>query len=153
MKLGMNYGPFLPYPNKMEYMWRDIERRALRLGVPYQRPSAYPINSVPTARIACIAAAEGWCRPFTEEVFRLHWTQGQLIGTDENLAAALDALGKDPATLLARAQTPEAKDALRQQTEKAESLKIFGSPSFIVDGELFWGDDRLEEAMDWADRA
>ncbi|MCO5120422.1 MAG: 2-hydroxychromene-2-carboxylate isomerase [Burkholderiaceae bacterium] len=149
-KLGMNYGPFLPYPNKMEYMWRDIERRAQRLSLPYRKPSAYPIDSLPTARIACIASTEGWCQAFTEEVFRLHWTEGKLIGTDENLDTVLVALGHDPAAMRARAQMPETKDALRRQTERAEALKIFGSPSFVVGDELFWGDDRLEEAIDWA---
>jgi 2-hydroxychromene-2-carboxylate isomerase len=108
------------------------------------------VNSLLTARIACIAAAEGWCRPFTERVFALHWTENRLIGTDDNLDSVLAALGHDPQALKARAQTAEGKDALRQQTDIAKSLKIFGAPSFVVDGELFWGDDRLEEAIDWA---
>lgn len=147
---GMNLGPFLPYPNKMEYMWQDIERRAERAGVPYSRPSTYPVNSLLTARVACIAAAEGWCQLFTEKVFALHWTENRLIGTDDNLDSALSSLGQDPATLKARAQTPEGKEALKQQTEVAKSLKIFGAPSFVAGGELFWGDDRLQEAIEWA---
>ncbi len=147
---GMNLGPFLPYPNKMEYMWRDIERRAQRVGVPYSRPSTYPVNSLLTARVACIAAAEGWCQPFTEKVFALHWTENRLIGTDDNLDSVLTSLGQDPVAIKARAQTPEGKEALKQQTEVAKSLKIFGAPSFVAAGELFWGDDRLEEAIEWA---
>lgn len=147
---GMNLGPFLPCPNKMEYMWRDIERRAKRAGLACTRPSTSPVNSLLTARVACIAAAEGWCRPFTEKVFALHWTENRLIGTDDNLESALASLGQEPATLKARARTPEGKEALKQQTEVAKSLRIFGAPSFVAGGELFWGDDRLEQAIEWA---
>lgn len=147
---GMNMGPFLPYPTKTEYMWRDIARRAERAGIPYTKPSAYPVNSLLTARIACIAAAEGWCQSFTEVVFGLHWTKNILIGTEENLERALRELGKNVGELKDRAQTPEVKEALKRQTEKARSLKIFGAPSFIAGAELFWGDDRLEDALEWA---
>lgn len=147
---GMNLGPFLPYPNKMEYMWRDLERRAAAVGVPFSRPSIYPVNSLLTARIACLAAAEGWCQAFTEKVFALHWTENRLIGSDDNLDTTLTALGKDAQATKAQAQMPDIKEILKQQTEKAKALKIFGAPSFVVGHELFWGDDRLEAALDWA---
>ena len=149
-ELGLTQGPFLPYPSKTAYMWRDIERRAHRHAVPYQRPSTYPVNSLLTARIGCVAAEEGWCRAFTEGVFALHWTQNILIGSEENLARALTALGQAPEAVIARAQTAPVKDRLKQQTERARSLGIFGAPSFTVGTELFWGDDRLEEAIEWA---
>ena len=150
VELGLTQGPFLPFPSKTAYMWRDIERRAVQHGIPYTRPSTYPVNSLLTARIGCIAADEGWCQPFTEGVFRLHWTQGVLIGSDENIRTALTDLGKSPAVLVERAQTQVAKDRLKLQTDRAKSLGIFGAPSFTVGRELFWGDDRLEEAIDWA---
>lgn len=149
-ELGMTQGPFLPYPTKTAYMWRDIERRAIRHGVPYAKPSTYPVNSLLTARVACIASEEGWCEDFSEGVFRLHWTKNILIGTDENLRTVLAALGQEPDDVLVRAQSPAVKDALRQQTERARSLGVFGAPSFTVNEELFWGDDRLEEALQWA---
>lgn len=147
---GMNLGPFLPYPNKIDYMWRDIERRAARHGIAYRKPSAYPISSLSTARVALVAAREGWCQEFTEKVFALHWTQDRAIGTDDNLGSALLALGKNPAAVFAQAQTAANKDALKAQTDRARELKIFGSPSFVVERELFWGDDRLEDAVEWA---
>lgn len=149
-ELGLNQGPFLPFPSKTAYMWRDIERRALRHSVAYSRPSTYPVNSLLTARIACIASAEGWCQPFTESVFRLHWTENVLVGSEENLHRALSGLGKDQSLLRSQAQSPEVKETLKKQTERAKSLGIFGAPSFTVRGELFWGDDRLEEALEWA---
>ena len=148
--LGMDQGPFLPFPNKMDYMWRDLERRAARQGTPYRKPSQYPVQSLLTARIATLAAREGWCQPFTEGVFALHWTKDIPIGSDENLHTTLLALGKEPSQVIAMAQTGENKEALKRQTERARELRIFGAPSFTVGTELFWGDDRLEEALDWA---
>ncbi|MCG2593100.1 2-hydroxychromene-2-carboxylate isomerase [Ramlibacter sp. XY19] len=146
----------MPFPEgsaRARYMWTDLERRARELGLPYRRPEVYPFNSMPIGRVALLAAREGWCRPFTEEAFRLHWTQGVLMGTAENLAAALAFAKQDPQRVQALAASVEIKDAFKQQTERALERGIFGSPSFVVDGELFWGDDRLEAAIERALRA
>lgn len=149
-ELGMTQGPFLPYPSKTNYMWRDIERRAAKHRVPYARPSTYPVNSLQTARVACIGAQEGWCQSFTEKAFELHWTKNVLIGSEENLRGALLSVGQVPDEVIARSQTREVKDQLKAQTARAKSLGVFGAPSFTVGDELFWGDDRLEEAIEWS---
>lgn len=150
VELGMTQGPFLPYPSKTNYMWRDIERRAAKHRIPYSRPSTYPVNSLQTARVACIGAQEGWCQAFTERAFELHWTQNVLIGSEQNLRGALHSVGQVPDDVIGRAQAQEVKDQLKSQTARAKSLGIFGAPSFTVGNELFWGDDRLEEAIEWA---
>ena len=142
--------PFPEASAKTAYMWRDLERRARRLGLPYRRPKQSPVNSLQTIRVALLGAREGWCQAFTEEAFRLHWTEGQLIGTDENLGAALRHAGQDPARVVPAATSPENKEALKAQTPRALERGIFGSPSFVVSGELFWGDDRLEDALEFA---
>jgi 2-hydroxychromene-2-carboxylate isomerase len=148
---GLPQGPFLQFPRKTAYMWRDLERRAARHGIPYRKPSRYPPENVLlTARIGLLASREGWCRAFTERTFALHWTEDRMIGTEDNLGAVLAGLGQEPASVLAAAQTAENKEALKAQTEEARALGLFGAPSFVVDGELFWGDDRLEEAIEWA---
>jgi 2-hydroxychromene-2-carboxylate isomerase len=150
---GMQQGPFLPFPAKLRYMWRDLERRARRHGIPWRRPSAYPPPNVLTsARIGYFAQNEGWCAAFTQEVFRLHWTEDVLIGTEENIRRSLEAVRKNVGDILAIAQSEDNKAGLRRQTEQAKSLGIFGSPTFIVSDELFWGDDRLEDALDFIDR-
>jgi 2-hydroxychromene-2-carboxylate isomerase len=139
-----------PFPDasaKTAYMWRDLERRARRYSLPYRRPEQYPVNSLQTIRVALVGAREGWCQAFTEEAFRLHWTEGVLIGTDENLERALRHAGQDPARVVPVASSPENKEALKAQTPRALERGIFGSPSFVVGGELFWGDDRLEDAL------
>jgi 2-hydroxychromene-2-carboxylate isomerase len=150
---GLSQGPFLPFPRKTAYMWRDLERRAARHGIPYRRPSRYPPENVLlTARIGVLAAREGWCRAFTERTFALHWTEDRMIGTEENLNTVLTALGHAPAEVIARALSADNKERLKAETEEARRLGLFGAPSFVAGGELFWGDDRLEEALECAAR-
>ncbi len=151
-ELGWRDSPFVQIPVKGEYMWRDLERRAQAHGLPYQRPSVFPPQTLLTARIGFLAFREGWGEDFTREVFRLHWTEDRIIGTPENLEPALHALGKEPEEVIAAAQAEEIKLGLRAQTEQAVAHGIFGAPSFVVgeSKELFWGDDRLEEALEWA---
>ena len=146
---GMPEGPFLPYPNKLRYMWRDLERRAQRHGVNYRKPSVYPPNTLLTARVGRLGQNEGWCAAFTKEVFRLHWTEDVIIGTDENIRRSISSTGKNADEVITRAQSDDNKQALRGQTEHAKALGIFGSPTFIIGDEVFWGDDRLEEAMEF----
>ncbi len=71
------------------------------------------------------------------------------IGVEGNLKAALREIVKDSEVVIPKAKSDEIVEAMNRQTEKAKSLGIFGSPSFIAGDELFWGDDRLEEALDW----
>lgn len=139
-----------PFPDgsaRERYMWRDLERRAKDLGLPYRKPEVYPFRSVGIARVAMVAAREGWCQPFTEAAFRLHWTQGVLMSTPENLAQALAEVGQNRERVEALASLSEIKEVLTQQTPRAIERGIFGAPSFVVNGELFWGDDRLQEAL------
>ena len=146
---GMEQGPFLPYPKKLEYMWRDLERRARYRGLEYKKPTVYPPNTLMTARIGLLSAQEGWCSQFTRKVFHLHFVEDKTIGTEQNLTEALSSLGKEPKKIMEKAQQPEIKEALRQQTESAKKIGLFGSPSFTIGAELFWGDDRLEDALKW----
>ena len=142
--------PFPAGSRRERYMWRDLERRAAHLQLPYRRPAVYPFSSVHVGRIAFIGAREGWCRRFTEEAFRLHWTEGLPMTAPENTAAALAAAGQDAERVLALASEPDTKEAFKQQATRALERGIFGAPSFLVGDELFWGDDRLEDALGFA---
>jgi 2-hydroxychromene-2-carboxylate isomerase len=93
---------------------------------------------------------EGWGTAYVRETYRLWFEEGVVAGADPNLSRAIAAAGQEPAAVLARATSEEAVDALAQETEEAMTLGIFGSPSFVVDGEVFWGDDRLDDAISWA---
>ncbi len=139
--------PFIANAAKCAYMWADLMRRAEALKIPIERPSVYPPNSLVTARVARLGIDEGWGVAFTSEAFRQHWLNDVIIGTDENTQASLLAVGQEPDVTLARALSDANKEALRTQTQQAIELGLFGSPSFVVDGELFWGDDRLEDAL------
>jgi len=150
---GWNDSPFNIYPAKGRYMWRDMERRAQAHGIPFRRPSGFPRNGLLAARVALLAAQEGWCPAFTRAVFRAHFAEDQDIGDLAVLQNILDSSGKAGKQLCEQAQSSQNKTALREQTAEAHRRGIFGAQSFLVGAELFWGDDRLEEAVAWARRA
>ena len=144
---GWDTSPFNLYPAKGRYMVRDMERLAAARGLPFKLPSPFPQNSLHAARLALIGLAEGWGVAFTRAVYEAEFADGANIGDKRVLAGLLTRLGLDAEALLARSETPETKQRLRQQTEEAQELGIFGAPSFLTRGELFWGDDRLEQAL------
>lgn len=147
---GWDTSPFNIYPAKGKYMVRDMERLAAARGLPFRLPTPFPQNSLHAARLALIGHAEGWGVAFTHAVYEGEFAGGADIGEKRVLGAILKQLGLDAEALFARSETPENKQRLRQQTEEAQELGIFGSPSFLVGGELFWGDDRLEHALEAA---
>lgn len=146
---GLPTGPFVPRPEKMAYMWRDLERRTQLRGLPYRKPPQYPVDSQKTVRVGCLAAQEGWCGPFSRRVFEMNFVEGRAIGAPGNLEAALSDLGKDPQATIRRAHEPDIEQALERDTRSALERGLFGSPHFVVGDELFWGDDRLEDAIEW----
>ena len=148
-ELGQKEPPFVEGHPKFEYMWSDLERRAKKLRIAYQKPSLYPPNTLLDARIACLGVAEGWVKDYTKAIFQMHWQHDIAIGSEESQRKALGTLGLGYADTLEKAQATDNKNALRQLTEEARSKGLFGSPSFYVDGQLFWGDDRLEEVLDF----
>jgi 2-hydroxychromene-2-carboxylate isomerase len=147
---GLADTPMKVFPLRGAYMERDIPRRARRYGFTLRVPSTFPRNSVLAARVALAALREGWGEAFSRAVYRAEFQEDQDIGRTEVIASVVEALGHDPEVALSTAVTPEVKAALRSQTEAATASGIFGAPSFLVGGELFWGDDRLEDALDWA---
>lgn len=148
---GWTSSPFNLFPAKGRYMWRDMERRAQALGLPLKRPEPFPQNSLLAARIALAGRDGGWTPAFTRACFDLGFGQGRPIQEEATLAEALRKAGVDVQQALTLAKTEEVKGRLRAETELAKSLGIFGAPFFVTgDGELFWGDDRLDEALAWA---
>jgi 2-hydroxychromene-2-carboxylate isomerase len=149
---GWDDSPFNIYPPKGRYMWRDLERLCAKYRIPFARPSRFPRNGLLAARIACLAKAtsEPWLPEFARAVFRANFTEDRDIGDTATIRSILDSLGQPSAQLVEQAQVPENKLRLRQQTRRAKDLGIFGAPSFVVGEELFWGNDRLEDALAWA---
>ncbi len=149
---GWKDSPFNLYPVKGEHMWRDLGRSCDELGLPLKRPGVFPRNSILAARVALVAAEEGWCPSFSRAVFHENFAQDRDIASPEVMGGIVEALGQPGAAVLARATSDEIKGRLRKVTEEAMKLGIFGAPSFTVGNELFWGNDRLEQALRWAAR-
>jgi len=153
LALGWNDSPFNIYPPKGRYMWRDLERLAEKEGLPFRPPSRFPRNGLLAARVALVGVEEGWVAPFARAVMSANFAEDREIGEEAVIVEILGALGLPAAELMARAQADANKLALRCQTERAAELGLFGAPSFRVGEELFWGNDRLEDALAWACRA
>ena len=148
---GLTTSPFVLNLAKGRYMARDIERIAQSRGHTFRMPEPFPANSLAAARIAMVGEEEGWIGDFTRAVFAAEFADRADIAAPEALARILSDLGQDPARLLKRTASDEVKTALRARTETAAAKGIFGAPTFITeDGEIFWGDDRLEAALAWA---
>jgi 2-hydroxychromene-2-carboxylate isomerase len=149
---GWNDSPFNIYEVKGRYMWRDMERLCAQYGLAFRRPSVFPRNGLLAARVAALAGGESWGDEFVRAVYRANFALDREISDRGVIAEILKEIGKAPSEILAAAETPENKDRLRLQTEEAVRLGIFGAPSFVTRGELFWGNDRLEDALAWAAR-
>lgn len=146
---GMADSPFNLHPAKGRHMWRDLERICAAHGLPFTRAPVFPARSLLATRVALLGQDRPWGPAFVRAVFRRGHGEGADIAAPEVIADALREAGETPA-LLEAAGTPETKDALRAQVAEADRLGIFGAPSFVVGEELFWGQDRLETALDWA---
>lgn len=150
---GWDNSPFNIYPVKGRYMWRDLERICAAAGLPFVRPAVFPQNTILAARVALVALGEGWGEDFSCAVYAAEFGEGRDIGAPGLIADILTALGRDADAVITRAQADDNKLMLRKNTEEAQALGIFGAPSIVTaDGELFWGNDRLEAALDWARR-
>jgi 2-hydroxychromene-2-carboxylate isomerase len=156
---GWNNSPFNLYPAKGRHMWRDLERISADLGLPFRRPESFPQSSVLAARVALVGLGEqppgqkSWGEEFCCAVYRAEFAEGRRIDDPEVVGGILAQLGVDAAATLAEAQSGAIKDRLRAETAAAQRHDIFGAPSFVTaDGELFWGNDRLENALAWAQR-
>ncbi len=147
---GLTTSPFVLDPLRGAYMWRDMERRAKRYGLEFKRPSTFPLNGLNAARIMTAALNEQWCGHFAKLVFEAQFGRGKDISDEAVLKAALSACDVDPDHWFDLSQQEDTKQKLRAFTDKARALGIFGAPSFVVGEELFWGDDRLEDAIEWA---
>lgn len=136
---------------KVKYMWRDIERRAAHHGLGFVKPPIWTTDPDLLAnRVGIVASEGGWCESYTVASFKAWYLDGLPLGTRESLEHILKPSKQNVDEVIARAESPAILDKYNQETDSARSFGVFGSPSFVVDGELFWGDDRLEEAISWA---
>ena len=148
---GWNDSPFNIYPAKGRYMWRDLERICEELQIPLRKPTQFPRNGLLASRVACFFEAESWLPEFVRRVYLANFGHDRDISKSAEIVSILKALDL-PADLLSAAESPESKAKLRAQTERAGTLGIFGAPTFVSESEIFWGNDRLQSAITWAQR-
>jgi 2-hydroxychromene-2-carboxylate isomerase len=128
-----------------------MEREAARLGLPCIRPNPFPQNGLVAARVALFGSERGFAPAFTKAIYALEFGEGRSIADAAVVSDVLKRIGQDPAAILREAQAEPNKTRLKAVIEEARSRGVFGAPTFFAeDGEMFWGNDRLEQAVAWA---
>ncbi|MBL6770736.1 MAG: DsbA family protein [Rhizobiales bacterium] len=150
--MDMDNIPFTPPSKKIksDYMWRDIERRAAFYGLNPKIPAPYPLTKFDLAnKLAVLGINEGWGMDYVISTYKRWFEQGKEPATEANLNEIFDELKLNKDDVMTQVQSTEIEKKYLENTEKAYSLGVFGSPTFIFEGEIFWGDDRLEDCIKW----
>ena len=150
VEFGWQTSPFNLHPIKGAYMWRDLKRTCDRLGLEFVQPENFPQNGVYAARVALALPDERARGRFSLSMYREQFVHCRDIAEESTIRRALINAELDPVKWIRKTSDAECKSALRIQTDQAKSYGLFGAPFWrCADGEVFWGNDRLEEALDW----
>lgn len=152
-ELGWQSSPFLEQKEKLAYLWHEMPRLCAKYRFGWKQPSAFPRQSLLPARIAISHVDEEWCTDYCRAVIARNFAEDLEIESPQAQSQILCALRLPADAILAKATSDETKTMLRRQTERARRLGIFGAPTFVVRDQLFWGNDRLEDAMLCADES
>lgn len=146
--------PLVHTPMKGAYMMRDLPRFAGLLDVPFTAPPVMPANSLAASRAFVWLDEDdpALARRLAGAIFAAHWGEGRDIGAPEQVAGIAASAGVDRARLLEAVADPVIKQRLKERTEAALERGVFGSPFILVDGEPFWGADRLDQVDAWLAR-
>jgi 2-hydroxychromene-2-carboxylate isomerase len=146
---GWNDSPFNIYPAKGAYMWKDMERQCAKHGVPFRRPSQFPRPSLLATRIAlALEPSPTLVAEFVRRVYLANFHEDADTTSNDVIRGVLRSMAlPDSDAVLERATATETKDRLRARSEEAIARGIFGAPTFLIGSELYWGNDRLEDAL------
>ncbi|PRX33277.1 2-hydroxychromene-2-carboxylate isomerase [Paraburkholderia sp. BL18I3N2] len=147
--LGFDNSPFVLQKEKGAYVWKDMERQCRKYGIALKRPTTFPRAALLAMRVALLGAQREWIAAYCREIMQLNFAHDRDIGSMEVVSGALDELGLPAGEIIAEAQSDANKLRLREQTAAAAARGIFGAPTFFVGDEMFWGNDRLEDALDY----
>lgn len=143
--------PYREGSPKTAYMWRDLTRRAQVLELNASFPVPYPSpNAVIANQVAHFALRQPWGRAYLEEGYKMWFEKGVDLGSTDNLMSSLPSVGQDMDEVLAQSKAAGTHEALIKETNEARRLGVFGAPTFSVGEDIFWGDDRLEDALLWS---
>ena len=145
----------IPFPkekiNKVNYMWRDIERRAEGYGFFAKTPVPYPLTEFDLAnKIAILGLEEDWGIDYVRLTYKKWFQEGKEPAVEPNVSEIANELKIDKDKLIEKVNSDKIEKKYLANTESARKNKVFGSPSFIVNSEIFWGDDRMEDAIKWS---
>ena len=145
----------IPFPkdklNKVNYMWRDIERRAEGYGFFAKTPVPYPLSKFDLAnQIAILGLEKGWGIDYVRLTYKKWFQEGKEPAIDPGITEVCRELNIDKDETISQANSKEIINNYNLNTNSARDNKIFGSPSFVVKNEIFWGDDRMEDAVNWS---
>ena len=144
----------IPFPkdkkNKVDYMWRDIERRAEGYGFFAKTPVPYPLSEFDLAnQIAILGLEKDWGIDYIRLTYKKWFQEGKEPAIEPSISEVCNELKLNKDEISSEALKKEIQDKYEANTNSARENKIFGSPSFIVKNEVFWGDDRMEDAIKW----
>lgn len=143
--------PFPDGASKTRYMWRDIERRAAKYAIPLRLPVPYPSADLRLANcVAVLGMREGWGEQYVCAAYRRWFQHGEANGGEQNLRTTLTECGQNFERVVAQARSEATQHDLDAETEVARRIGLFGAPSYVIGSEIFWGDDRLEDAINWS---
>jgi 2-hydroxychromene-2-carboxylate isomerase len=148
--LGMDNSPFVLQKEKGAYVWRDMARQCRKYGLQWVQPTTFPRLGVLPLRVALVGAEQPWVGEFCRQVMMRNFVQDLDINEPEPTQRILSGLGLPAAELVSQAQSESTKLRLREQTDEARARGIFGAPTFFVGQEMFWGNDRLDDALAFA---
>lgn len=151
---AMGLKPLLQTPLKGDYVLHDIYRSLRYHGMSMAADAVFDFSSVPAARATLWvrATAPGQCEDFVLALYRAHWADGGNISNLGTILGLIEGVGLSRGDAAAALAGEPLKAALREETEAAIGRGVFGSPTVIVDGEMFWGADRLPMAEAWLER-
>lgn len=147
---GWESSPFVLQKQKGEYTWKDMERQAQKYGVAWKKPSTFPRRAILPTRVALVGRNEKWIGDFVRATMARNFVEDKDLDTEDAVREVLSSINLNADLVIAQAQSDENKQRLRRATESAASLGIFGAPMFFVGDEMFWGNDRLEDALAYA---
>ena len=144
-----------PFPDdkksKVDYMWRDIERRAEGYGFSAKTPVPYPLTQFDLAnKLAILGLKEGWGIDYVRLTYKRWFQENKEPATEPNISEIFHELKVDQKIIMENVKKDEIENQYQQNTNSARENKVFGSPTFIVDKEIFWGDDRMEDSISWS---
>jgi 2-hydroxychromene-2-carboxylate isomerase len=148
--LGWRGSPLFQHQAKGRYVWRDMERRCRGYGLPFTRPAVFPRRTLLPMRIATLGAQAPWIGDFCRGVMHMAFAEDRDTDSPAAMHALLLTLQLPAEALIEAALGEDNKVALRARTEEALARGVFGAPACFVGDELFWGDDRLDDALAWA---